>query len=586
MPETLLTLLGARVATAVERAFGPEVVVPDPPVLPTRDPRHGDYSVPVAMPLARTLQAPPLELAGRLAEVLDVAEVCEPPEVVRPGFVNLRLRPAWLAERLGAAVGDERLGVDPASVPVTVVVDYAGPNMAKEMHVGHLRSTIIGDCLANVESFAGHPVRRVNHVGDYGTQFGLLVAHLEDTHPEALAGAGEVDLGDVATLYQAANARFADDQGFRERARRRVVDLQAREPTARAAWAVLVGMSRRENERVFDLLGITGLEEQGESSYEDDLDDVVAELERKGLTVEDDGATCVFVPGFTNREGEPLPLIVRKADGGYNYATTDLAAVRRRVRALGARRILYVVGADQSQHLEMVFAVARQAAWVDAGVEVVHVPFGLVQGEGGKRLRTRSGDNVRMVELLEEAVERARAFLVERAAERGEAQPGDVDEIARVVGMGAVKYADLSQNRTSNYVFSYDKMLSLKGNTAPYLQYAYARISSILREAGWDDGAPGGPVALTLAEPQEVDLARKLVEVGDVLERVRADLAPNHLCAYLFDLSSAFNQLYEHCPVLRAAEPTRSSRLVLCERTAATLRRGLALLGIEVLERM
>jgi arginyl-tRNA synthetase len=587
MAESLLTLLGDRVADAVRTAFGPDVALPDTPVLPTRDPRHGDYSVPVAMSLAKVLGAPPPELAERLAAALDVADVCEAPEVVRPGFVNLRLRPDWLAERLSAQVGDDRLGIDPVTDPVTVVVDYAGPNMAKEMHVGHLRSTIIGDCLANVEAFLGHAVRRINHIGDYGTQFGLLVAHLEDTDPQALEAGGEADLGDVVAFYQQANARFTADDDFKERARRRVVDLQAKEPTARAAWAVLVGMSRRENDRVYGLLGIEGLEEQGESSYEDDLADVVADLEAAGLTVEDDGATCVFVPGFTNREGDPLPLIVRKADGGYNYATTDLAAVRRRVVDIGARRILYVVAADQAQHLEMVFAVARMAGWVDDSVEVVHVPFGLVQGEGGKRLRTRSGDNVRLAELLGEAVERAGAFLATRAEERDQAVPDDLDVVAEVVGVGAVKYADLSQNRQSNYVFSYDKMLSLKGNTAPYLQYAYARIHSILREAGWADGPPAvASVALQLDAPQEVELARRLVEVADVVERVHDDLAPNHLCAYLFDLSQAYNQFYEHCPVLRVEEPLRSSRLALCERTAATLRQGLALLGIAVLDRM
>ncbi|HUF31871.1 MAG TPA: arginine--tRNA ligase [Acidimicrobiales bacterium] len=587
MAEPLLTLLADRVADAVRTAFGPEVAVPDAPVLPTKDPRHGDYSVPVAMSLAKVLGAPPPELAERLAAALRVDDVCEAPEVVRPGFVNLRLRPEWLAARLSAQVGDDRLGIEPTPSPVTVVVDYAGPNMAKEMHVGHLRSTIIGDALANVDAFLGNTVRRINHIGDYGTQFGLLVAHLEDTHPEALELGGDADLGDVVAFYREANARFTADDEFKERARRRVVDLQTKEPTARAAWAVLVGMSRRENERVYGLLGIEGLEEHGESSYEDELADVVADLDAAGLTVEDAGATCVFVPGFTNREGDPLPLIVRKADGGYNYATTDLAAVRRRVADIGARRILYVVAADQAQHLEMVFAVARMAGWVDDSVHIVHVPFGLVLGEGGKRLRTRSGDNVRLAELLGEAVERARAFLVDRAEERDQPLPDDIDVIGEVVGIGAVKYADLSQNRQSNYVFSFDKMLSLKGNTAPYLQYAYARIHSILREAGWTDGPPpGAELAIRLEAPQELELAKRLVEASDVVGRVRDDLAPNHLCAYLFDLSQAYNQLYEHCPVLRVEEPLRTSRLALCERTAATLRQGLALLGIEVLDRM
>jgi arginyl-tRNA synthetase len=586
MAESILTLLAARVADAARSAFGDDVELPTTLVLPTREVRHGDYSVPVAMALAKVVGAPPFELAERLAAALDADDLAEAIDVVRPGFVNLRLRPSWLAGRLAADVGDERLGIPPTSEPITVVVDYASPNMAKEMHVGHLRSTIIGDSLANVDAFVGHDVRRINHVGDYGTQFGVLVAHLEDTHPEALDAGGDVDLGDLVAFYQQANARAGEDEAFRDRSRQRVVDLQSGEPTAVAAWQALLAISRRENAKVFALMGVEGLEERGESSYEADLPDVLAELEAKGLVVENDGALCVFVPGFTNRDGDPLPLIIRKADGGYNYATTDLAALRHRLRDLGARRILYVVDVGQSQHFEMFFEVARMAGWIDDSVEVVHVGFGLVQGEGGKRLRTRAGDVLRLGDLLDEAVERAMAFLANRAAERDEPLPDDADRVARVIGIGAVKYADLSQNRQSNYVFSFDKMLSLKGNTAPYLQYAYARMHSILREAGWGEGPPAAAVELHLDTPQELALAKKLAEVADVLDRVREDLAPSHLCTYLYDLSQAYNQFYEHCHVLRAAEPLRTSRLALCERTAATLRRGLALLGIEVLERI
>jgi arginyl-tRNA synthetase len=586
MAESLLTLLGARVAAGARAAFGDDVALPATLVLPTRDPRHGDYSVPVAMSLAKVLGAPPFELAERLAAALDLHDVVDTPEVVRPGFVNLRLRDDWLAGRLAAEVGDDRLGIAPTTDPVTVVVDYASPNMAKEMHVGHLRSTIIGHSLANVDVFVGHDVHRINHVGDYGTQFGVLVAHLEDTHPEALEPGADVDLGDMVTFYQQANARAGEDDAFRERSRQRVVDLQSGEPTARAAWLALLELSRRENERVFQLLGIEGLEERGESSYEDDLADVLAELDASGLTTTDAGATCVFPPGFTNREGDPLPLIVRKADGGFNYAATDLAALRHRLRDLGARRVLYVVDVGQSQHFDMVFAVARMAGWIGDDDEVVHVPFGLIQGEGGKRLRTRSGDVLRLNELLEEAVDRAGTFLAERAAERGTDLPDDADRVARVIGIGAVKYADLSQNRQSNYVFSFDKMLTLKGNTAPYLQYAYARMHSILREAGWADGPPADGVTVALDTLQERDLALAIAQVADVIDRVRVDQAPSHLCTYLYDLSQAYNQFYEHCPVLKAEAPVRTSRLVLCERTAAVLRTGLALLGIEVLDRI
>ncbi len=584
MPETLLNLLRTRLAEAVVAAFGSEVRVPETLVTPTSDPRHGDYTCPAAMALARTLGRPPHELATELAERLEVDPVCDSPEVVRPGFVNLRLNKDWLGRRVAEMVGDERVALVPVATPAHVVVDYSGPNLAKEMHVGHLRSTIIGDCLANVLVFLGHHVDRVNHVGDWGTQFGMLIAHLDDTRPRALAD-GDADLGDVEDLYRQANARFTDDEAFRQRARRRVVDLQAGEATATAAWRSLVQLSMDANQAVYRLIGVQPLQQRGESSYQPMLGQVVADLEAAGLVVVDGGAKCVFVDGFTNAEGEPLPLIVQKADGGFNYDTTDLAALRVRVEG-GADRLAYVVDAGQSQHLQMVFAVAAKAAWRPAGVEASHVSFGLVLGEGGRRLRTRSGESARLRDLLEEAVVRARRFVVERAAERGKAVPGDVDEVARVVGIGAVKYADLSQNRQSNYVFSYDRMLSLKGNTAPYLQYAYARIRSILREAGWGDGPPAAVFDVDLAHSQELDVAKRLVVTGDVLERVAEEYLPNHLCAHLYELSQAYNQFYEHCPVLRADEPVRSARLALSEVTATTLRRGLALLGIEVLERI
>jgi arginyl-tRNA synthetase len=478
--------------------------------------------------------------------------------------------------------------VAPVDVPQHVVVDYSAPNVAKEMHVGHLRSTVIGDALADVLELLGHHVERVNHLGDWGTQFGMLITHLADTAPEAMEPGADVDLGDLVAFYRDAKARFDADEDFAERSRARVVDLQSGEATARAAWSALVARSKAENQVVYDLLGIEGLEDRGESFYEPMLADVVADLDAAGLLVVDDGARCVFVEGFTNRDGDPLPLIIQKADGGYNYATTDLAAVRHRVAA-GAERLLYVVDGGQGQHLQMVYAVARKAGWLPEGVEATHVGFGLVLGEDGKRLRTRSGENVRLQDLLDEAVERARAFLEARADERGEPLPDDTDEIAEVVGIGAVVYADLSQNRQSNYTFSFDRMLSLKGNTAPYLQYAYARIQSILREAGWTDGPPGDievEPAVELVAPQEVDLARVLVGLPDVLDRVASEYAPNHLAAHLFELAQAFSQLYEHCPVLKAPEPARTSRLVLCAATARSLRLGLRLLGIQVVDRI
>jgi arginyl-tRNA synthetase len=449
------------------------------------------------------------------------------------------------------------------------------------MHVGHLRSTIIGDALANVFEHLGHRLDRVNHVGDWGAQFGMLLVHLEE-----LRAAGEdLDMADVESFYRAANARDKEDAEFHERARNRVVELQDGEPSARATWAELVELTERNNQVVYDLLGVVGLEDRGESFYQPMLDGVVEDLAAQGLLVEDQGAKVVFVEGFTNKEGEPLPLIVQNRHGGYGYATTDLAAIRHRVKELGASRVLYVVDAGQSQHFAMVFAVARQAGWVPADVELTHVPFGLVLGEDGKRLRTRSGENVHLRALLQEAVDRARAFVVARAEERGDPLPDDLDRVAATIGIGAVKYADLSQNRQSNYIFSFDKMLSLKGNTAPYLQYAYARMRSILREAGWADG-PTGPIAIELGHDAELELAKKLLATNDVLARMTEEYAPNHLCAHLYEVSQVYNQFYEHCPVLRSEEPLRSSRLALCDATARTLKTGLALLGIAVLEKI
>lgn len=585
MNEPLLPTLDARIRAALESAFGPETVVSGPLVLPAKDARHGDYTCSAPMALARSLNEAPIELATRLVGALEVGDICEPPEVVKPGFVNLRMRSDWLAARAAARIGDPRAGVGLVANPETVVFDYSSPNVAKEMHVGHLRSTIIGDCLANIYEFVGHRVERLNHLGDWGTQFGMLITHLADVAPEAIESGSSSGLGDLVSFYQAAKVRFDEDNDFAQRARSRVVDLQAGEPSARVAWNVLVEISKRENQEIYDLLGVSELEDRGESFYEPMLKDVVSDLEAKGLVVVDGGAKCVFVEGFTNKEGDPLPLIVQKADGGYNYATTDLAAIRHRVDN-GADRIVYVVDAGQAQHLQMVFAVARSAGWLTENTDAEHAAFGLVLGEDGKRLRTRSGETIRLRELLDEAVERSGIFVLERAEERGNPVPQDVERIAQVIGIGAVKYADLSQNRQSNYVFSFDKMLSLKGNTAPYLQYAYARMRSILREAGWEDGPPNGGVTINIVESQERDLAKQLVEFDDIVRRAADDLAPNQLCAYLYELSQVFNQFYEHCPVLRSEEPVRTSRLGFCEATSATLRLGLGLLGIEVMERL
>jgi arginyl-tRNA synthetase len=574
MATTMQSLLEARVRAAVS-AIAPEATLSGSIITAAKDPQHGDYATPVAMQLAKPLKQAPLVIAEQLRAVLDISGLATEATVAPPGFINFKVDPAWLSDRVGALVGDARAGVELATQKLLVVVDYSAPNMARQMHVGHLRSTIIGDALAHVYEHLGHTLDRVNHIGDYGAQFGVLLAQFEDSR----AADPTFQVEDPDAFYRDANARAKDDPEFFERSRQRVVGLQSGEHAARTVWLEFLDSTRRTNQPIYDLLGIHDLEERGESFYEPMLADVVSELEAKGLLVEDHGAKVVFVPGFTNREGDPLPLIVVNQHGGYVYGTTDLAAIRHRTQDLGADRLLYVVDGGQSQHLEMVFAVARMAGWVRDDVLVEHVGFGLVLGEDGKRLRARTGDTPKLRELLQEGIDRARTFVVERAAERGQPVPDDVEHIARVIGIGAIKYADLSQNRQSNYEFSYDRMLSLKGNTAPYLQYAYARMRSILRDA-----KPAERVVLT--EPEEIDLAKLLVATPDVIDRVIADHQPNHLCAHLFEIAQSFSRFYEACPVLKADEPARSSRLALCDVSANVLRSGLELLGIEVLERI
>ena len=575
MAETMQSLLEARVRAAVA-SFAPDATLSGAIVTSARDPEHGDYATPVAMQLAKQLKQAPLAIAEQLVAALDVSGLALNPTAVAPGFVNLKIDPAWLGRRMSELVGDDRAGVDTAGTKQLVVIDYSAPNMAKQMHVGHLRSTIIGDALAHVYEHLGHTLDRVNHIGDWGAQFGMLLVNLEDHRSQN----SDMVMADVEAFYREANRRSADDPDFHERSRQRVVELQAGEPGARATWREFLDMTRRANQPVYDLLGIHDLTERGESFYEPMLPEVVAELEAKGLLVQDQGAKVVFVPGFQNREGDPLPMIVVNRHGGYGYGTTDLAAILHRTRDLGADRILYVVAGDQSQHLAMVFTVARMAGWVTDQL-VEHVGFGLVLGDDNRKLSTRTGDNPKLVDLLTEAVERSRAFIVARAAEREQPVPDDLEHVAHVMGIGAVKYADLSQNRQSNYVFSYEKMLSLRGNTAPYLQYAYARMRSILRDADLGENP-----TVVLTEPAELDLAKLLASLPDAVERVIGDHEPNHLCAHLFEVAQSFSRFYESCPVLKADEPVRTSRLALCDVAARTLKSGLALLGIDVIERI
>ncbi|MGH9089517.1 MAG: arginine--tRNA ligase, partial [Acidimicrobiales bacterium] len=498
------------------------------------------------------------------------------------GFVNLTLDRRVVAAEVAAMAGDGRLGVERDPSPETVVVDYSAPNVAKEMHVGHLRSTVIGDALCRVLGHLGHRVVRENHVGDWGTPFGMLIEHLLDLGEEKAVH--ELSVGDLNGFYRQARASFDADEDFRERSRRRVVLLQGGDPETLRLWQVLVAQSIRYFDEVYAKLGVLLTDDDvvGESFYNRMLPDVVADLDALGLLVEDAGARCVFPPGFTNRNGDRLPLIVQKSDEGFGYAATDLAAIRDRVGRIGATRLCYVVGAPQAQHLEMCFAVARMAGWLGEAVRAEHVAFGSVLGADRKMFKTRSGESVRLVDLLDEAVVRAAAALAERDHEMG----GDErSAIARALGVGAVKYADLSTDRARDYVFDWERMLAFEGDTGPYLQYAHARVRSIFRRGGVPVPPAGTPV--TLAEPEERALARTLLGFGAAV-RAAADLsAPSKLCAFLFSLATTFTAFYERCPVLRAPhQGARDSRLVLADTTARVLACGLELLGMAAPERM
>ncbi len=571
---------------ALHKAFGADADDANPMVTPATRPEFGDYQCNAALALAKRLKAKPRDVAEKLKAELELstASWCDPLEIAGPGFINVRMKQSFVEDRLNAMLADPsgRLGVPRPATAQRVVVDFSSPNIAKEMHVGHLRSTVIGDTLARVLEFLGHDVLRLNHVGDWGTQFGMLITHLKELHPEVLAGES-VELGDLVEFYKAAKVRFDDDEDFKAKSRQEVVNLQGGEAATLQAWRTLCELSRREFQKIYDALGVR-LEERGESFYNPLLADVLRDLDAKGLLKESEGARVVYLEGYTTREGEPQPFIVQKTDGGFLYATTDLAAARHRATQEKADRILYVTDAGQASHFDQVFQVARQGQLVPASVQLKHVPFGLVQGEDGKKFKTRAGETVKLKDLLDEAVRIAREDLVKRAEEGSQALPDDLEHSATTIGLGAVKYADLSLNRESDYKFSYKKMLSLSGNTAPYMLYAYARIQSILRKDTSSDASTGKVV---LQEPAEVNLARQIVKLTELLQRVEADLYPHVLCEYMYDISQKFNQFYEACPVNTAPTPELvQSRRTLCALTAQVIRLCLDLLGIQVLERM
>ena len=572
-----LQLLSQRFAEAFAALAGSAV---DPAVRPSE---HADAQVNGALSVAKALSRPPRDVANDvLGRLGDLSDMCETVEVAGPGFVNVVFAADFLNDQLRMALSDERLGVQAAPTSETVVVDFSAPNVAKEMHVGHLRSTVIGDALVRMHEFVGNRVIRENHIGDWGTPFGMLIEHLLDLG-EARA-TEEFSVGDLDGFYKEARKKFEADDIFKERSRMRVVALQAGEEETLRMWRVLVAESTKYFNRIYRQLDVllTDDDLMGESTYNDLLPVVVERLRSGGHLRQSDGADVMFLNGFTNRENEPLPLIIRKGDGGYNYATTDLACVIDRVERLGVDRMWYVVGAPQAQHLQMVEAATRAAGWLPATVEMRHVAFGNVLGSDRKMLKSRSGESVKLSALLDEAVERARAAVREK---NPDLEAASQDEIARMVGIGAVKYADLSTDRVKDYIFDWDRMLSFDGNTAPYLQYAHARICSIFRRA---DVARDSLVATlpSISAKEERTLVLGLLQFDSAVRDTIDKASPHRLCTYLYEVATAFTGFYENCPVLKSAEPVRSSRLVLCDATARVLRTGLGLLGIDAPEAM
>ena len=567
--------LETRISAALARAGAPV----DSPALvgPATRPEFGDYQANGVMAAAKKLKTNPRALAAQVVEELDLEDMAASVDIAGPGFINIQLKGEWLAAQLGNVLADPRLGA-PKAAPQKVVLDYSHPNLAKEMHIGHLRSTVIGDAIARVLEFSGHEVVRHNHVGDWGTQFGMLIAHLDTS-----TGSVSTELADLEVFYQAARQRFDQDEAFADLSREYVVKLQSGDPHVQRMWQQFIDESLAHGQRVYDALGVgLKLEDvQGESAYNDDLPRVVEDLRAKGLLVESNGAQCVFLEEFKNKDGQITPMIVQKSDGGYLYATSDLAAVRYRAGAIAADRILYIVDARQSFHLQQVFAVARAAGYAPATTALEHHEFGAILGADNRPFKTRAGGVVKLMDVLEEGVARALAQVSEKNPDMDE---DERRQIARVIGIGSIKYMELSFNRTSDYVFDWDKMLALDGNTAPYMLYSYARIKSMFRRADVDESELDG--AIVIGERAENALAIKLLQFPEVVAAVVRQCYPHVLCNYLYELADAFMKFYEQCPVLRADEPVRTSRLLLALLTARIVRQGLDLLGIETLERM
>lgn len=572
-------LLSEKVSQALIAAGAPADC--EPQVRQSAKIQFGDYQANGVMAVAKKLGMAPRQLAEQVLSHLDLNGIANKVEIAGPGFINIFLDPAFLAENVNSALASERLGVARPQAQ-TIVVDYSAPNVAKEMHVGHLRSTIIGDAVVRTLEFLGHKVIRANHVGDWGTQFGMLIAWLEKQQQE---NAGEMALSDLEGFYRDAKKHYDEDEVFAERARNYVVKLQGGDAYFLEMWRKLVDITMTQNQITYDRLNVTLTRDDvmGESLYNPMLPGIVADLKAKGLAVESEGATVVFLDEYKNKEGEPMGVIIQKKDGGYLYTTTDIACAKYRYETLHADRVLYYIDSRQHQHLMQAWTIVRKAGYVPESVPLEHHMFGMMLGKDGKPFKTRAGGTVKLADLLDEALERARRLV----AEKNPDMPADeLEQLANAVGIGAVKYADLSKNRTTDYVFDWDNMLAFEGNTAPYMQYAYTRVLSVFRKAEVDEQAlAAAPVIIT--EAREAQLAARLLQFEETLTVVAREGTPHVMCAYLYDLAGLFSGFYEHCPIITAeSEAARNSRLKLAQLTARTLKQGLDTLGIETVERM
>ncbi|EKS56599.1 TPA: arginine--tRNA ligase [Citrobacter freundii] len=572
-------LLSEKVSQAMIAAGAPADC--EPQVRQSAKVQFGDYQANGMMAVAKKLGMAPRQLAEQVLTHLDLNGIASKVEIAGPGFINIFLDPVFLAQHVQQALASDRLGVTQPTKQ-TVVVDYSAPNVAKEMHVGHLRSTIIGDAAVRTLEFLGHKVIRANHVGDWGTQFGMLIAWLEKQQQE---NAGEMALADLEGFYRDAKKHYDEDEAFAERARSYVVKLQGGDEYFREMWRKLVDITMSQNQLTYDRLNVTLTRDDvmGESLYNPMLPGIVADLKAKGLAVESEGATVVFLDEYKNKEGEPMGVIIQKKDGGYLYTTTDIACAKYRYETLHADRVLYYIDSRQHQHLMQAWTIVRKAGYVPDSVPLEHHMFGMMLGKDGKPFKTRAGGTVKLADLLDEALERARRLV----AEKNPDMPADeLEKLANAVGIGAVKYADLSKNRTTDYIFDWDNMLAFEGNTAPYMQYAYTRVLSVFRKADIDESALANAQVI-INEDREAQLAARLLQFEETLTVVAREGTPHVMCAYLYDVAGLFSGFYEHCPILSAEnEEIRNSRLKLAQLTAKTLKLGLDTLGIETVERM